>query len=300
MIATQNCDLSVVVTNFNRRDLLLKCLTVLDAQSLRLEVIIADDGSTDGSINAVLEAWPEVKILANETGKPRGVSQQLKLAYQQASCRYLASFDEDFHLEDAEALATLMGYFDDPRVAVVAIPFRDVLIDDRLQQAAPDDRRLWQRYTFTGNGYVIDLDAYSAVGGYLTWNESYRQEEDLALRLFASGRIIRVVPAVHEGKHLRQPGRLSRVARVRSARNDILFYWLYAPLHKLLPYIALTAIRNIKDGLREGGIGARLIGILSAPKHAVRHHLVRTPVSKDVFRRYRRLKRMGILPADDL
>ncbi len=300
MIVARDRDLSVVVTNFNRRDLLLKCLAALDGQTLRLEVIVADDGSTDGSVDAVREAWPEVKILANETGHPRGVSQQLKLAYQQASCRYLASFDEDFHLEDPEALADLMGYFDDPRVAVVAIPFRDVLIDDRLQQVAPDDRRLWQRYTFTGNGYVIDMEAYRAVGGYLTWNESYRQEEDLALRLLASGRIVRVVPPVHEGKHWRQPGRLSRVARLRSARNDILFYWLYAPLTKLLPYIVLTAVRNIKDGLREGGMAARLLGILSAPKHAVRHHLVRTPVSQDVFRRYRRLKRAGILPADDL
>lgn len=76
--------LSVAIVNWNTRDLLLTCLASLAAESSRLplEVIVVDNGSNDGSAEAVRARFPEVKLLANPAsrGFAAGTNQALKLA----------------------------------------------------------------------------------------------------------------------------------------------------------------------------------------------------------------------------
>lgn len=59
--------LSVVVLSWNTRDLTLRCLQALFAETPRhrREVIVVDNGSTDGSAAAIAAAWPQVTLLRN-------------------------------------------------------------------------------------------------------------------------------------------------------------------------------------------------------------------------------------------
>ena len=62
---------AAVVVSFNRLSLLKKCLAALEHQSHRLdEVIVVDNGSSDGSSNFVREAYPNFTLF--ETGKNLG------------------------------------------------------------------------------------------------------------------------------------------------------------------------------------------------------------------------------------
>ena len=57
--------LSVIVVNWNSREDLKACLASLRAQSHRdLEVIVVDNGSTDGSVRMIQEEFPEIILLA--------------------------------------------------------------------------------------------------------------------------------------------------------------------------------------------------------------------------------------------
>lgn len=57
--------LSVVLVNWNSREDLAACLDSLRAQTHReLEIILVDNGSTDGSVELVRERYPEVVLLA--------------------------------------------------------------------------------------------------------------------------------------------------------------------------------------------------------------------------------------------
>jgi len=77
-------DVSIVITSFNTRQLLLDCLVSIPAAvgSMLAEVIVVDNGSADGSVEAVQESFPYVRLVANKTnaGFVRGNNQGFALA----------------------------------------------------------------------------------------------------------------------------------------------------------------------------------------------------------------------------
>ncbi len=62
--------LAVLLTVHNRRDKTLKCLSILFRQiipvGIVLDVFLTDDGSTDGTTEAVLEQFPKVHIIKGD------------------------------------------------------------------------------------------------------------------------------------------------------------------------------------------------------------------------------------------
>lgn len=65
--------ISVIVAAFNDRENLLRCLESLREQTQPVdqrEVIVVDDGSTDGASEVVCERFPEVRLLRQENAGP--------------------------------------------------------------------------------------------------------------------------------------------------------------------------------------------------------------------------------------
>lgn len=77
-------DLSIVIVNWNTRELLAQCLASLPGATAGLtgEVIVVDNGSTDGSPALVAERFPSVRLLTNgeNLGYVRANNQALPLA----------------------------------------------------------------------------------------------------------------------------------------------------------------------------------------------------------------------------
>ncbi|MCD6352886.1 MAG: glycosyltransferase family 2 protein [Proteobacteria bacterium] len=79
----QAIDLSVIIVNWNTRELTLECIESVYAnkKDFSLETIVVDNGSQDGSVEAIREAFPLVQILENRenAGFARAVNQGLKI-----------------------------------------------------------------------------------------------------------------------------------------------------------------------------------------------------------------------------
>ena len=58
-------DLSIIIVNWNTKDLLLKCLEAVyeNANGVNLEVWVVDNASTDGSVEAVKDQYRDVNLL---------------------------------------------------------------------------------------------------------------------------------------------------------------------------------------------------------------------------------------------
>lgn len=61
-------DLAIIIVNWNTRQLLLDCLAALPAATAGIdaETWVVDNASRDGSVEAVREQYPEVRIIANK------------------------------------------------------------------------------------------------------------------------------------------------------------------------------------------------------------------------------------------
>ena len=60
------CAVSIVIVNWNTRDILFDCLQSIENQTTRPhEIIVVDNASSDGSADMVRQNFPKVKLIAN-------------------------------------------------------------------------------------------------------------------------------------------------------------------------------------------------------------------------------------------
>lgn len=103
-------DLSVVIVNWNVRDLLRRCLeTIVAAQSPVVEVIVVDNASSDGSAEMVHTAFPRATLIANadNRGFPAANNQGLAAARG----RFVMILNPDTEIV-GDALARMVAYLD--------------------------------------------------------------------------------------------------------------------------------------------------------------------------------------------
>lgn len=89
------CDVSVIIVNWNTRDLLMGLLRSIEGHcaSLRVEIIVVDNGSTDGSIEAVRREFSSVKLILN--GENLGFARANNIGIRQCSGRYISLVNSD-------------------------------------------------------------------------------------------------------------------------------------------------------------------------------------------------------------
>ncbi len=100
-------DLSIVIVNWNVRDLLRRCL--LSIQSTNTEIIIVDNASSDGSVGMVQAEFPGVHLITNTDNRGFPAANNQGLAIAQG--RYVLLLNPDTEIV-GDALATMVAYAD--------------------------------------------------------------------------------------------------------------------------------------------------------------------------------------------
>jgi GT2 family glycosyltransferase len=112
-------DLSIIIVSWNVRSLLQTCLKSVEAEqgALRLEIIVVDSGSDDGSPEMVREQFPQVHLIVREDNVGFPLGNNIGLA--EANGRYLLLLNPDTEVV-GDALSRMVGYLDgNPDVGVV-------------------------------------------------------------------------------------------------------------------------------------------------------------------------------------
>lgn len=276
---------AVAVVSFNTRDLLRSLLQTVRSES-PVEVVVVDNGSTDGTAGMVREEFPEVRLLVDPENPGYGAAANRAIAA--TSAPYVLLLNGDTRLMPG-ALAALADHLDrHPRTGLAGprlvnakghpqpscFPFlgtfrlaleksplgrwlaRVPALRERwLLLHGPHDRPRTVPWVL-GSALAIRREAFEAVGGFDPGFFLYAEEVDLCYRLWQAGWEVGFTPAatvVHVGGASTAPLRgTMEVRRVESARR---FYRRhYSPARVAVLEAAIRtarAARRVRDRLRE-------------------------------------------------
>ena len=102
-------DLSIVILNWNVRDLLERCLASIRPGGLCLETIVVDNASSDASVAMVRSKYPAAIVIANSTN--RGFTGGNNQGIAASHGRYVLVLNPDTEIID-HALETLVTYLE--------------------------------------------------------------------------------------------------------------------------------------------------------------------------------------------
>ncbi len=217
---------SVVSPFHNRREWLPSCLEMLERQTLKdFEVIIVDDGSTDGVADAVANARTSFALRCIRLAKNQGAGAARNIGIDAAQGRYISLLDSD----DAWHPDKLRQHFEQLEMA----PDRDRLVGLSRQVVVGDatfisPKRLMSRndrvgtYVFQNGGFIqssmIFLASDLARSARFVEGEPCHDDWTFALRLEAIGARFEMLPdaLVYYRDEVR-PGRRS----VRKMRTSL-------------------------------------------------------------------------------
>ncbi|MGH2966493.1 MAG: glycosyltransferase family 2 protein [Solirubrobacterales bacterium] len=119
-------EVSYCVVNTNGRELLLTCLEAIrrtDPAGIDHEILVLDNASDDGSVDAVTARFPDVRLIARE--RRAGLAENNTLLLREARGRFCLLLNEDSEILDGAVRALLDALEADPRAAVAGAQLVD-------------------------------------------------------------------------------------------------------------------------------------------------------------------------------
>jgi len=288
---------TIVITTKNRREDLLKAVASALTQTAKPEVLVIDDGSTDGTSEAISRRFPSVRLQRSE--QSLGLIVQRNRAAQMASNPILFSLDDDAVFSTPTIVEHTLCEFNHRQIGAVAIPFIDVNRSQTVMQRAPHANSVFATYYFIGTAHALRRDLFMELGGYRGVLVHQGEEEDYCIRMLNAGWITRCGTSdpIH---HFESPRRNWSRMDFYGARNKVLYAWHNVPWpHLPVHLLCTTALTSIHTG-NPRRLLTRIRGILAAYHLIGMRKISRAPVGPKAYQLSRDLKRRGAISFDEI
>ena len=272
---------TVVITTKNRREDVLKAIASAACQTARPEVLVIDDGSTDGTPEAVAREFPQARL--ERSDRSLGYISQRNRGVRLASAPIIFSIDDDAVFSTSTVVEQTLQEFDQPRVGAVAIPFIEVNRSPKVMQQAPSPKGIFASYSFIGTAHALRRDLFLKLEGYREILFHQGEEEDYCIRMLAAGYITRVGRSdpIH---HFESPRRSWTRMDFYGARNKVLYAWQNVPFPWVVGHLGGTSLQTMLRSFRPDRFWTRLRGVLSAYSLCITGAAARQPVSRPIYR----------------
>jgi len=272
---------SVVIPNHNGTRWLPGCLDALAAQTFRdREVLLVDNGSTDGSVDLLRERYPDVRLVALE--RNTGFAPAVNLGIRAARGEYVALLNTDTVVRP-DWLAALVRALDQSPAETGAVASKMLSLDDPGRIDDAGDALSWTgaaeklghgepAHRFTQRGEVFSVCAgaalyrrsfLDAVRGFDERFFAYLEDVDLGLRGRLLGYRFVFEPAA-EVLHKGHGSGLPRADYVRLVtRNRVMLFAKTVPWPLLLKHLPRLLYGQLYFVVAYRRPGASLAGYLS-------------------------------------
>ena len=233
-------NLSVIIPTYRGRDLLMRYLPFIEeAIGGEGEIVVVDDASTDDTVNALQDRFPQVKIVARQSNG--GFSKSVNDGILATSGEFVVLLNNDVEVSP-DFLQPLLPLFDDETVFSVS-PAVILPNADNLDEGAKTGR--WHHGMFfsgqrqgvrattpvlyaTGCAAIYRRSMLESLGGFdEAYSPFYYEDADLGYRAWKRGwRSIYQPTSTVYHQHFASISKIPAdvVSRVKS-RNSLFFIW---------------------------------------------------------------------------
>lgn len=288
---------SVIISTKNRKDDLRRAIVSCLAQTERFELIVADDGSSDGTSKFIRSQFPEVRLIRSE--QSLGCIAQRNRAAQLASGDILFSIDDDAKFSSPEIISATLKEFDHPRIGAVAIPYLEPHKSRKELQRTPSTDRIYVTDSFVGTAHALRKDIFLKLGGYRARLVHQGEESDYCVRLLDAGYVVRLGNA-DSIFHFESSRRDWNRVDYYGARNALLFAYQNAPLTYLPMHLIAASWNVARWTFTPSRFANRMRAIAHAYLWCLRNRSERRPVATTTYLLFRQLRKKGPTPLADI
>ena len=284
---------TVVITTRDRRDELAGAIESALAQTAEPEVLVIDDGSTDGTSDLVRERFPDVRLDRSE--RSLGLIEQRNRGARLARGEFVISIDDDARFVSERTVEQTLADFDHPRIGAVAMPFVDVRSTTVARQVPPSRDGRWITSSYIGTAHAVRREVFLAVGGYRGELRQMVEEPDFCLRMLDAGYVTRLGRA-DQLHHLESPKRASARIIALGRTNDLLHGFNNVPMPYLLARVLKVTLHSLVFAARWREPLPIARGLVDGYRLGLRALRCRRPVRRSTYRLDHDLRKRGPLP----
>lgn len=284
-IKTDRPQVSVVVVNMDGRHHLAPCLESLDKVDYsadRMEVILVDNGSLDGSVPFVQHNHPDVKVIQNDHNE--GFARANNQGARAADGEFVVFLNNDMRVHPAwlsELAAAARSASD---VAAVggrilswdgnAVDFEGAALNFygmgfQPHDDPPSEDQLSEILFGCGGSLLVDRQVFMEIGGFDPDYFAYFEDVDLGWRMWLLGHRVLYAPRAltyhrGHGTSSRMPTAQVAVLYERNALYTIIKNYNEANLQRVLPAALLLLVRRAAIFGRLDKRGFRMVGSVAS------------------------------------
>lgn len=278
---------AVAILTHNQREMTLDCLEhVLKMRGPAFDVVLWDNGSEDGTVEAVRQRFPQVIAHHNPVnlGVASGRNAVAKLAFEKLDPEFILFLDNDIEVDPAFMEQLLDGFSERENVGQTQAKLLFYDERNRLNDGGGCQISFWRGTTSPVGFNEIDegqrdqrKPCVACGGAMLTRSELFRElggfdakfnpvgpeDIDYSLRLQKAGHAALFIPEAvgyHRVMHTFGGGRYSEEYAKHKARNWFVFLKRHAPLHHKIGFFCVSApllvLRLVIRESRQGNFGA--------------------------------------------
>lgn len=276
----------VIATKDRKEDLATAVVSALAQKGAEIEVVVFDDGSSDGTSQMVRAKFPQVVLITH--AESAGYIVRRNEAAKVARGKIIVSIDDDAEFSTQFVVNQILPFFENGAVGVVAIPYRDVNRSEMVFQKAPRPDGVHWAASFVGTAHALRRDVFLTLGGYRSHLVHQGEEKDYSIRMLEAGFGVRLGYS-SEILHYESPRRDWSRMDYYGRRNDALFAWQNVPVPYFWPHLLGSIAKGLWCGVKARRVRSMFRGAWDGLAECLleRKH-ERKPVSRATYREHRR------------